>query len=138
MSAYDDIKASLFKVIEDNASDLPEVAWPNKPYHPVSGTPWIKPTIMFAEPRQAELGEDGMNYLSGILQVSIFIPLNVDGDGDAADIAAKLIGYFKRGTKLTSSATPVICERAWPSAVIEEDDWYHVPVSVAWYSYAAN
>jgi hypothetical protein len=120
-----------------NLVQATNVAYENAEYEPESGTGYLRETLLPAEPEQAELGTDGRNRLTGIYQISVFEEVG-KGSGDAETKAETLIAAFKRGTTLTANGLTVRIDKAWRSPAIQEKDWYHVPVSVRWFAYAAN
>lgn len=114
-----------------------QVAYPNAEFTPMQGVLWYRPTFLPAESEQAELGTNGRNRLQGLYQVDVFAPAG-EGQKAAETAADAVVTAFKRGTNLPSGSLTVRLERAWREAAIEEADWYHVPVMVAWYAIAAN
>lgn len=120
------------------AAFVSDVAYENMEYEPRVGTDWKRVTFMPAEPTQATLGTAGQNRLVGIYQVSVFAEVG-KGPKAAEDAAKLVIAAFKRGTSLTAvSGVITRIERAWRGVAVQEKDWYHVPVSIRWFAYAAN
>jgi hypothetical protein len=113
------------------------VAYENAEYEPTIGTGYLRETLLPAESEQAELGTDGRNRLTGIYQISVFEEVG-KGSGAAETKAETLMEAFKRGITLTANGLTVRVDKAWRSPAIQESDWYHVPVSVSWFAYAAN
>jgi hypothetical protein len=132
---YDAIRSALDVALSGYQAS--NVAWENSEFEPTVGTSWLRPTFMPAEPEQADLGDSGRNRLTGIYQVSVFAPTG-EGAGEAESKAEDLVTYFKRGKTFVSGGVTVRVRRAWRSAAAQEADWYHVPVSVMWFAYAAN
>lgn len=114
-----------------------QVAWENAPFTPTANTPWMRTTLLPAETEQRILGTNGLNRIQGIYQVDLFYPTE-QGSGAARDKADSVISYFKRGTTATYSATKVIILKAYRSPALIENDWYHIPINISWYSYVEN
>ena len=117
---------------------LPAVAWENVPYTPTTGTPYLKPVLLPAEPFQAELGTAGANRHSGIYQISIMYPSSIVGVAALNTLAANLCDHFKRGTVLTYSGVTVTIQKAYMSAVMQETDWQMVPITIQYRTDTAN
>lgn len=136
MSApYTAIRAALTARLQTLAS-LPPVAWENVAYTPTLGTTFLKPSLLPAEPFQAEIGAAGQNMHVGVYQVSIFAPA---GTGMAHQtLRDSICDLFKRGVTLTYGGVTVTCVKAYPGAMLQETDWIQIPIIVVWRSYAAN
>ena len=133
-----DIRAALItKLLTLSGIDTSQVAYENKKFAPTTGTPWIRPVVIFSDPRQAEIGEGGRNYLPGVFHVSLFYPVG-SGSGAANTRADALITLFARGTVLTYNGQTVTVARAGRSAETQEDKWLHTVVTVYFYAYVAN
>jgi len=115
---------------------LPSIAWENVAFTPVTGTTYLKPTLLHGEPVQAELGAAGLNQHNGIYQISIMAPANT-GAGGILTLQNGLVDHFKRGTVLTYGGINVRISKAWPGQWQTETDRVHVPVTIQFFSYAA-
>lgn len=135
---YNEIQAALDGHLNTWAVSVDlSVAWENIAYEPTITEAFVKPAILPAQPSTASLGENGLNRLTGVYQVSLFYPA-WEGSGTARDTADSLISHFKRGTSLTSGGVTIEIERAWRSPAVQEPDWYQIPVSIAWFTYHEN
>lgn len=74
---------------------LSPVQYENMPYTPVTGTKWVRFTVISGEARQSSIGAPGGNYYryTGTVQIQCFAPLNM-GVAGAKDLADKAIGIF--------------------------------------------
>ena len=134
--SFDAVRTALDTLMA--ATFVANVAYENAEYTPTVGTDWKRVTFLPTEPTQASLGTNGHNRLMGIYQVSVFAEVG-KGPKAAEDAAELVITAFKRGTSLTAvGGVTTRIERAWRGPAIQESDWYHVPVSVSWFAYAAN
>lgn len=113
---------------------LPSVAWPNQDFTPVSGTSWLRPTLLPAETVAATMDGD---LQTGIFQVDVFVP---SGTGrSAGDTLVDAIGdHFAPMLELTSGATTVRIISFSTIAARSESDWYHIPLEIRYNSITAN
>lgn len=116
---------------------LPPVAWENIAYTPVTGTTYLRPYLLPAEPFQAEIGSNGQNRHTGIYQINIFAPAGC-GTATVNTLRDALINHFKRGTVLTYSGISVTCEKAFAGPMPTETDWVRIPITVRYRAYASN
>lgn len=116
---------------------VPSIAWENVPFTPVAGQPYLKPTLLPAEPFQAEIGANGQNIHTGIYQISIFYPTG-GGVAGLETLKAGLIDHFKRGTLLVYSGIEIRIVKAFPGQMLQETDYIHQPITIQWRAYAPN
>lgn len=126
---YSDIRAALANQLKDTTGII-AIAWENTKYTPVTGTPYLVPTLMMAEPSQATLGTDGLNQEMGIYQITIMNYPVDKGVGAQLGMAGKLKTRFKRGTILTYNDVQVRIRKAYLSG--------NNIVTVAFYSQVPN
>jgi len=113
------------------------VAWPNAPFAPTTGTAYIKADNLPGEPFQAELGTDGLNYHSGIYQITVVYPAGV-GTASPGALRDAVINAFKRGTVLSYSGVYVTVTRAYASPMMIDADWVRIPVNIEYRVFASN
>lgn len=111
---YNDIREALTTHLEGMA-DLPEVAWENMPYTPTTHVPYLAPSVMWAEPTQAEFGTNGMNHERGIYQIACVYPEG-QGTEQLNLMMGKLKVRFKRGTTLQANGLTVIVRKCYANA----------------------
>lgn len=122
------ISAALDTRLSTMAS-LPQVAWQNVVYKPVSGVLYLRPTILPAPTQQAGLGDIGLDEYQGIYQIDIFAA--VGGGRGAAEAQADLIGdHFKRGTSLTSGGINVRLRDVSRAAGVVDGDRFAISISI--------
>ena len=109
---YTDIRAALTAHLASMA-DLPEVAWENVGFTPTTGTPYLKPEILWSESFQSEIGTDGANRESGIYQITCSYPPG-EGSGPLNAMLGKIRDRFKRGTTLTYNGLTVKIRKVYP------------------------
>ena len=116
----------------------PPVSWEGIAFKSPDSGPFLKSDYLPAGMRQATAGATGLNELTGIFQVTVFMP---DGSGDGAlyRLVDDVLNHFKRGTVLTSSGgVSVTVTRSNPSPMIDVDGYLTVPVSVSFRSFQGN
>jgi|AntDeeMetagen134_2_1112570.scaffolds.fasta_scaffold02290_4 hypothetical protein len=131
---------NIRKALDSHLATMPpaiDVAWPNRPYDPQIGTPWMRPNLLPTPPRQAELGLQGRNAHTGIYQISVFYPAG-NGPGRAEDAASALVERFKRGTDVTYANHLVRCVMAGYRDGTQEPDWYSLIVEIEYRAYLPN
>ena len=110
-----------------------DTAYENKQHTPVQGTPYQAVYLMPAAPVNPEMGR--LTQERGFMQVSLFYPL---GTGPAAATArAELIRQtFYRGRSFVASGVTTTIENTPEIApAMVDDDRYHVPVRIRFFSH---
>jgi hypothetical protein len=135
------IEAKIMAALMGRLQALPQsptVAWPGLDFQPAIGTPYLRPSFLSVPTVQATLGLAGFNRYSGILQVSVFHPIN-QGIIAPTEIAAAVAAHFKRGTSMAQGGVTVRVE-APPTVntALTEDGWHHTPVSISWFADVPN
>lgn len=138
MSDPNAIIRSSFVARLNAMSGLPSVAWENVPFTPTIGTPYIKPFLLPGEPFQCEIGTEGANRHPGVYQISVFAPAG-KSVSQIDTLVSSLCTHFKRGTKLSYYAgCTITILKAYPSPMMTETDWVHVPITIQYRVDAAN
>ena len=80
---------------EEDPAPFSPVQYENLAYTPVTGTKWVRFTVINGEANQASIGAPGSNYYryTGTVQIQCFAPLNMGAAG-AKELADKAIGIF--------------------------------------------
>jgi len=133
---YTDIRAALVTQLS-TMTGVPAVAWENSTYSPVVGTPYLIPSVLWAEGSQAELGVNGRNWERGIYQITAVYPANA-GVGLINAMAGKIRERFKRGTELVYNGVTVKIRKVYLGPQTIEAAGIQQPVSIAFYSQVAN
>jgi len=123
-----DIQSALNTTLALAFPTMP-IAWENTEYTPTVGTAYFRVWFLPAEVDVMTLGPSPWQERKGIFQVSIFYPTKI-GFGIPAGKAAEVIAVFKAGTVLTYNTLRIVCEKAWRSSgMIDENGWYSIPVN---------
>ena len=125
------------------------VAWENSNFEPPTDntSAWLRFTLLPSETRQASVGDDGYNSLSGLAFVNVFTPTGL-GCGIANEIADEIISHFKRGVVTPSvNGVNTRIEKSWRSPGLYEKEgsggeesfrWFNLPVKVKYFVYSEN
>jgi len=84
----------------------------------------------------ADLGRDGQDYTTGIYQIDV---VGIAGKGKAAiyTLADQVADQFKRGTSLTYNGVVVRVSSVERAALIIEDKFAFIPLSIEYEAYTA-
>lgn len=109
-------------------------AWENQEYTPVSGTPFQKVFLLPNETQSPTFGSTELIRELGLLQVSLYYPLN-KGMKDVGVKAEAIRAYFPKGLSLTSGGVTVqITKRASVAPAMREGEWTVVVVSIPYFA----
>jgi hypothetical protein len=131
MSGNVDVRIALETALSVMSPAL-STAWENIPYTPVSGIPYQKAFLLFAQPDNSEYGEHYREQ--GIFQITLMYPYGIGTL--AAGIRAELIRQkFTRGASFTSDSVTVVVDRtAEIVGGVRDGDRWAVPVKVRWHA----
>lgn len=112
-----------------------DVVFENVKYRPTTGTKYARVYVLPAKTTQASVGTGALKRRPGVAQVSLYYP---EGSGPKAaeEAAQALEDGLAVGTVLTKNSTRVEVTNVSRGPGAPEDDWYVVPVSVAWLVYS--
>lgn len=99
-------RAKIRAALEGAIKAMPplETAWENIAFKPVTGTPYQRVTLSFAEPRNTEFGP--VFQERGFMQVELVFP-GGKGSADAEGRVQMLRNTFTRGATLTADGQVV-------------------------------
>ena len=108
------------------------VAWPGKSFTPGSSA-WYRVSFVTTEqPVAAEVGVNGRNRHTGMLQIDVFYPKANQGEGQVRQEGERIAATMKRGDVFTSGGQNVRITSSAASRCFEEEEWLHVPVKIWW------
>jgi hypothetical protein len=100
------------------------MALQNRAFDPPIDDYWIRATILPGEVIEGELGENGVGLRSGVLMIDVFGPRDV-GTKQFFTYANQLEGLFRR-----KDLNGVLFGEPSTIDLGDEENWYHVQVSV--------
>jgi hypothetical protein len=127
--------AAIEAVLHDRLALLTgiDIAWPDQPYVPTVGRPYLAPTLVARQRRSMGAGPSAAHQWIGTYQVSVYWPAGEGPGAYNAQIDA-LIAHFPRALTLpTSAGRPVIIEEATPQPKYDAGDWVNAPVVMQWF-----
>ena len=138
MSNYDDIRSAL-EIKLNSIVGLPAIAWENKSYTPITGTPFITVTQINTARRSAVVGPTPQQRYQGIFQLLCNFPQD-KGPGPTEDVVNTLLDNFQVATDLSfTNSEPktvyVTIQYAEQVGAFSNGPWYTTPVNIGWYSY---
>ena len=122
--------------------DMPSggVAWENDkftvPDH-TSGPGWIEAIFSPEKSSRKALGSGGTSRIDGVFHMVLNYPKQ-RGSGEAAEVADKLVQWFRSGTYLNANGITVTCVSAERRRNIKDQKWYRVPIMVHWYTHTTD
>ncbi len=117
---------------------MPPIAWENTPFEPDSISKFIRAKLEITEQRPAAVGVSAQTRHVGLFLIDLFQKANdAEDQGPATlDALAEVIqAQFQSGITLTDGAVTVIIKYAERSGGNYDAPWYHVPITVEFYSY---
>ena len=131
MSEFLDISYALDNRLNNMAS-LPSVAWPNRPYEPIVGTLYLRPTNLQGS-TQAETLQD---MTVGVYQVDVFAKAG-EGKNEAIVMADLVADHFKQNTTFSYLTQSVrVLSVSGREASTNDDGWFHYIVEISYDSFA--
>lgn len=125
---FNDMQAALDARLETLTGSY-DIAWPNVPYEPVSGTTYLRPTFLPAETIQASMGDSGKDLTVGLYQVDVFS----DAGSGRSSIPDAIANHFKRGTNLTYNGITLRVQSVSILPAVIDGSWQQTPVSISFY-----
>lgn len=133
---YQDIRGMLQSRLA-SVPGVPAIAYEGIPYTPVPGTPFCEPTFLPANGRPATMGDGHLVRHEGSFEVVLAYPTG-SGTGTGEAMADTIKSYFKASDVLTLNGNNLRFRYAERRPVIEQTDWYRVPVSIGWYTFSTE
>jgi len=130
---YKDLQGALGKQL--NTLTLLPIVWENTEYNPTVGTPFLRTWLISSPTQNSSLGPNGFSEYNGIFQVDCFYPIG-SGWGSARTEVDTICTLFKRGTTVTYNNIEVRIWRSYPEPAIIDGDWYRIPISIHYSSWA--
>lgn len=130
-------KALLARVNAFASSQSPSLltltAYPNVAFTPPEPSKikvWLRATILPVPTFEMAVAFDGPNRHSGILQIDTFQGRGL-GEPALLRLAAQVIAYFDRGTKMVSDGVTVqVLSKPYRMSLGQDDNWAFAPVRI--------
>lgn len=135
---YTDIRSAFTNRLKTLPA-LPDVAWEDRSYTPVTNRPYLEPALLPAEAKQVTIGTDGLNEESGIYQIALKNYPRGHGTGEILIAAGVVRSWFKRGMSLTYNNITVTIRKSYISPPdLSDPRGAQIIVSVAYYAQTSN
>lgn len=134
-------KALLARVAAFAAAQSPalSVSYPNIDFAvptPTKTAQWLRASLLPADTVALGIPFGADNQHQGLLQVDVFQGQGI-GELAPARVAASVIAYFARGTRLTSGGFVVqVLKSPYRSSLIKDDPWVFIPVRIPYNAFA--
>jgi hypothetical protein len=125
----------LFTTPATPAPALPAIAWPNVPFTPTTGAPYIRADFVPTLRRPVVAGPDPEQRLSGLFMLTIFTPEDQGANAGMA-IADKLLTRFNGSGAILASAVTVRLQYSEVKMPLHSPPFYVIPVEIGWYAYS--
>lgn len=113
---------------------LPDWQRENERYTGKTSIPFIRTTMLPAEPQVMTAGANGITKYQGLFQIDCFIGQD-KGKTEALAMADLVLASFKEGLKLTSGTVTVEVVTASTQPAYQMSSYYGVPCVIRWHSY---
>lgn len=123
--------AEILRLLPEMGMTQNDIAWPNAKYMHSPNKGFLRIYLMPGQSSQSSLGPDCLVKLVGVYQISIFQPKDT-GMAEAERISAIILNEFPLGHVLECCEQWVIIQQAYCSAAMEDVDYLHLPVSIAY------
>ena len=132
-----DLQSAFNAALYDAFPAMP-IAWENVKYTPTVGTTYFRVWMLPTESDLLTIGQSPWILRQGIFQVSVFAPIGI-GFGVPKGKAAEIVAAFKSSTSFVYNGLSVTIAKSWISgAVLEDNGWYAIPVSIRYRCYYAD
>lgn len=129
---YGDIRALLDTQLQ-TVSNLPSLQTENTRLNP-GGLPFVRSTLLPAEPTPLTVGPNGIDEHQGLYQVDLFYPQD-HGVGTPGALAASVLAMFPRGLILSTGTACMHVKMSWQEVAYQVNNWYVTPITIRWVAY---
>jgi hypothetical protein len=126
------VRAALRTKLLAQVGEVP-VAWENRPYAPVNGTPFLRERFVPQQARLVSLGPGGIVRHRGTLFLDYFHPTLV-GLAAADGFVDTLLAALAPGTQLVYQGVTVTLESASRAGAQIDSQWVLTPCTIVWYA----
>lgn len=130
---YEKIEQLLVAQVQ-TVTNLPEWQKENVRYTTKNGQPFIRSTLLPAQPQIISLGVNGTTKHQGLFQIDCFSGQDI-GSGVSVALADRIITAFNKGTTLEIDGVQVLIELSYRQSAYQMASFYGVPVIVQWSCY---
>lgn len=133
MTTLNDIRVILESRLA-GTQGLPSVAWPNVPFTPTTGTPYVRAEFIPVSRRPSVAGPNPEQRLSGLFYITIYTP-EERGAAAGMTVADTLLSRFNGSESLVTTNGIVRIEYSEVKMPLHDPPFYAIPVEVGWFSF---
>ena len=135
MTVTNDIRVALENHLNTTpAPALPVIAWPNVPFTPTTGTPYIRAEYIPVARRPFVVGPDPEQRINGLFYLTVFVPEN-EGAATGTEIADRLVARFNGSDAIVSPNVTVRLEYSEVKQPLHSPPFFAIPVEIGWYAF---
>jgi hypothetical protein len=135
MTTLNHVRVALENHLNTTSPALPAIAWPNVPYTPSEGTPYIRARLLPINRRPVVMGPNPEQRLSGLFYLTVYTPEN-QGAGAGVTLVDQLLARFDGATSIVTANAMVRLEYAEAKSDLHEPPFYVIPIEIGWYAYS--
>lgn len=115
------------------------VAWENRKQDPPAGgrTGWVREALKPQDSARITLGPGAWLKHQGVYFLDVYNP-SLYGTKSGDELAGALMDWFGPGRQFTGTVVRVTILRASQAPMIQQQGWWHIPVTVTWTAYSVN
>lgn len=134
MTKLNAIRVALENRLATSTPALPAISWPNVPFTPASGTPYIRARFIPVTRRPVTAGPLPEQRHTGLFMVNVYTP---EDQGAAAGMAyaEQIMTRFDGSSAIITADVIVRVEYSEAKLPLHEPPFYVIPVEISWYSY---
>lgn len=136
MSAISEIQKVIYKAVQDGAFGL-DVAYPNDTFDPTGSAGYLGLFLLRAPTVQAELGSEGCDLHTGLIQIDINYP---QGKGDTlhAEMSDTINAWFRSGATFAGAAESVNIRNVSAGPLQIGQGWATLPLTIEYFAFSGR
>lgn len=136
MTKTNAIRIALENRLATTSPALPAIAWPNVPFKPTRGQPYLRAQFAPVTRRPVTAGPDPDQRHAGLFMVYVYTP---EDQGAAAGtlLADQILARFNGSDAEIAADVIVRFEYSEAKLPLHDPPFYVIPVEVGWYSYTS-
>jgi hypothetical protein len=136
MTTLNDIRVALESHLAALSTSMPEIAWPNVRFTPVTGTTYLRVEFIPVLRRPVVAGPDPEQRFSGLFYVTIYTP-EEKGAAEGMGLADSLLSHFNGSGAIVTTNAVVRLEYSEAKMPLHDPPFYAIPIEIGWYAYTS-
>jgi hypothetical protein len=134
MTVLNDIRVALESHLADTYPPLPDIAWPNVPFTPTLGVPYLRTEFVPVLRRPVVIGPSPEQRLSGLYYVTVYTPED-RGAAAGMTLVDTLLARFNGSDAIVTTNVSVRLEYSEAKMPLHDPPFFAIPVEIGWYAY---